>query len=181
MWTEKRVSTTIRVTVDGQRMILDLSVDNLQAVDMYVTDVGFRYVNNKPEVDRDYLPLFLNANNEIEANLFIKPLNPKKRWTFPPSFYTHIIKGRSRYQRQWVLPYPVRISRQNNHGIGSIVSVSRDLISTIGVIIPPASYPVEEVDINGELLYQFKYNALPYQVKQTAVSRDKGLQLQVVD
>lgn len=178
-WTDKTIYADVRLTIEREQVRVELSLDNMSAAAVFVPDVSFLSTKEGIKVNPAYLPIQVNSSNTLEANLFVQPLDPNMQWATPPTFYTHIIQPRSRYQRQWLLPYPVRIPAKDNHGMARTVPVSTDFVFNIGVIQPQPSYKPKEVEIDGQLLYEFGQEALRFQTKQQVVLRNRSINMRI--
>jgi len=178
-WSDKTLYADVRLSIERDQLRIDLSLDNMSGANVFIPDVSFTSTKDGIKINPVYLPLAVNNSNTLEANLLVQPLDPTLLWATPPTFFCHIIHPRDRYQRQWLLPYPVRILAKDNHGMGRTVPVSTDFLLNLGVIQPTGSYKPKEVEIDGQTLYEFGQEALRFQLKQQVILRNRSISLQI--
>jgi hypothetical protein len=178
-WTDKTLYTDVRISLERDQMRIDLIFDNRSGADVFVPDVSFLSSSAGVKLNPAYLPIVVNGSNTLEVNLFVHPLDPATQWAAPPTFFTHIVRSQDRYQRQWILPYPVRIPAKDNHGMARAVPVSTDFVFNLGVIRSNASTKPKEVTVEGQTLYEFGQEALRFQEKQHVVLQNKAISLRV--
>ena len=180
-WTDKPIRADVRISIEREQMRIELALDNQSGTDVFVPDVSFLSTKEGIKLNLAYLPIVVNGSNTLEVNLFVQPLDPTTQWATPPTFFTHVVHPRDRYQRQWVLAYPVRIPAKDNHGMARTVPVSTDFVFNVGVIQPPLSYKPKEVEYEGQKLYEFGQEALRFQTKQQVVLQNRGINLRIDD
>lgn len=178
-WNDKTIYADVRLSIERDQLRIDLSLDNMSAADVFIPDVSFVSTKDGIKINPVYLPLIVNSNNILEADLQVQPLDPNTLWATPPTFFCHVIRPKDRYQRQWILPYPVRIPAKDNHGMGRTVPVSTDFLLNLGVIQPTGSYKPKEVEIDGQKLYEFGQEALRFQTKQQIVLRNRSISIHI--
>lgn len=180
-WTDKTIHADVRISIEREQIRIELSLDNQSGTDIFVPDVSFLSAKEGFKLNPAYLPLAVNGSNTLEANLFVQALDPSTQWATPPTFFTHLVRPRDRYQRQWVLPYPVRIPAKDNHGMARTVPVSTDFVFNVGVVQPPPTYKPKEAEFDGQKLYEFGQDALRFQSKQQVVLRNRAINVRVED